>query len=466
MSDVRDFGAVGDGQNDDSGAIAHALKDGDGTLQFPPGNYLVTKPIVVALDTTGRFSVSGTSGAAKIVMAGAGPAFQVIGTHGGTADPKGFQPPVWQSQRMPTFANLEIEGRHAEASGVWLEGTMQSTFEGVLLRELLDGIRVTKRARNVLVSHCHVYNNRRYGIWFDQLNLHQAIIASSHISYCKRAGIRISGSEIRNLQITGNDIEYNYEDGVDDCADVYIDCSDGKASVREGTIASNTIQAKYSTGGANVRMVGWNPEVNHKAGLFTITGNMIGSQETNIHLKACRGVVVSGNVVYSGHQRNLKIEGSRNIVCGNNSFDHNPDYLKNELCTGVTLIDSHDITFNGSLIHDCQTGQHTVKDAPQLVRQGLLEVIRCRRVNISGCQVLDGTPYGIYVEDGNHVSISGCQVLESRVEKQTRAAIRFKGTGKMNLVVGNTLVRGTKDAIESDASTELRSHVNLLDTDE
>jgi hypothetical protein len=463
MSDIRDFGATGDGQTDDSRAIFHALKDGDGTLQFPPGDYLITRTIPVALDTTGRFSLSGTGGAAKIIMAGAGPAFHLVGTHAATADPKGFQPEVWKGQRMPTVTNIEIEGRHAEASGFWLEGTMQSTFEGVLLRELLDGIRVAKRARNVLVSHCHIYNNRRYGIWFDQLNLHQAIIASSHISYCKRAGIRISGSEIRNLQITGNDIEYNYEEGVDDCADVYIDCSDGKASVREGTIASNTIQAKYSTGGANVRMVGWNPEVNHKAGLFTITGNMIGSQETNIHLKACRGVVVSGNVVYSGHRRNLTIEGSRNIVCGNNSFDHNPDYDKKELCTGVTLIDSNDITFNGSLIHDCQAGQHTVKDAPPLVREGLLEVIRCRRVNISGCEILDGTPHGIYVEDGNHVSITGCTVLDSRSEKKTRSAIRFKGQGRMNLVATNTLGKGTHVAIESDATMGVLTEANQID---
>lgn len=443
MSDVRDFGAAGDGQTDDTQAITHALKDGDGTLQFPPGSYVISKTIVVDLQSSGRFSMSGSGGAAKLIMTAAGPAFHLRGTHAKTADPQGFQPEIWSRQRMPTVANIEIEGRHAEASGFLVEGTMQSTFEGVLLRELLDGIRVTDRARNVLVTHCHIYNNLRYGIWFDKLNLHQAIISASHISYCKRAGICIQGSEIRNLQITGNDIEYNYEDGVADCADVLIDCSDGKASVREGTIASNTIQAKYSIGGANVRMIGWNPEVNHKAGLFTITGNLIGSQETNVHLKACRGVVVSANCIYSGHQRNLRIDGSRNIVCGNNSFDHNPDYDKNQLCTGVTIADSHDVTFNGSLIHDCQTGQHTVPKTTPIVRQALLEVLGSRRVNVSGCEILDGTPYGVFVENSQFVQITGCTVLDARTEKLTQAAIRFAGQGDGHHVAMNTLSRGT-----------------------
>src|SRR5215469_18675923 len=158
-------------------------------------------------------------------MAGEGPAFHLVGTHDKTADPTGFKPGVWQRERMPTVTSIEIEGRHERASGFLLEGTMQSTFEGVLLRELEDGIRVHGRARNVLISHCHIYNNRGIGVFFDRVNLHQAIITGSHISYCLRAGIMIVGSEIRNLQITGNDIEYNYDNtpGAQPSADILID---------------------------------------------------------------------------------------------------------------------------------------------------------------------------------------------------------------------------------------------------
>jgi hypothetical protein len=356
---------------------------------------------------------------------------------------------------MPTVSNIEIEGRHERAAGFLLEGTMQSTFEGVLLRELENGIWLHGRARNVLISHCHVYNNRGTGLFFDRVNLHQAIITGSHVSYCRKAGIKIVGSEIRNLQITGNDIEYNFDPREKDCADIFIDSTADGSSVREGTIVGNTIQARYSPGGANVRIVGRNAQENHKAGMFTISGNLIGSQEINVHLVACRGVVVSGNVIYSGHRRNIEVDGSRNLVLASNCFDHNPDYGQRELCTGMRLVDSHDITLSGSIVHDCQMGQHTVADAMPLAREGLVEVVRCQRVNVSGCQVLDGQPFGIFIEDSDHVSITGTSVLETRREKKTRAAIRFRGAGQGNLLAANTLGSGTDGEVVKDEAFEV-----------
>ncbi|HEX7448379.1 MAG TPA: right-handed parallel beta-helix repeat-containing protein [Pirellulales bacterium] len=462
MSNVRDFGAAGDGQHDDTDAIVHALEQGDGVLQFPPGEYLISRTIRVELDETGRFGMSGSAGAAKLIMTGAGPAFHLLGTHDKSADPKGYEPRVWQRQRMPTVLNLEIEGRHPRASGLLLEGIMQPTFEGLLLRDLEHGIHVRSRARNVLISHCHIYHNRGSGVLLDHVNLHQTIITGSHISYCLRGGIRIVGSEIRNLQITGNDIEYNYDTAADESADIWIDSTADGASVREGTICGNTIQAKYSPGGANVRIVGRNAKDNHKAGMFAISGNLIGSQAINVHLVACRGVVVADNVLYSGHQRNLQLDGSRNIVIGPNSFDHNPDYGERELCTGVRLADSHDCTLTGSIIHDCQTGRHTVADAEPLHREGLLEIVRCRRVNISGCQVLDGHPYGIYVEDSQQISITGTSVCETRDERKSRAAIRWRGKGGGNFVTANHLSRGTDEVVVIDDQSGVKLGENLL----
>ena len=54
-------------------------------------------------------------GTAEIVMAGPGPAFRIVGTHQGTADPHTVQPNVWQKQRMPTIDGLGITGDHDEA---------------------------------------------------------------------------------------------------------------------------------------------------------------------------------------------------------------------------------------------------------------------------------------------------------------------------------------------------------------
>jgi hypothetical protein len=434
MSNIRDFGAAGDGKRDDTEAIQHAVREGDGVLHFPPGNYLLSKTIELPLDKVGRVAIDGSGGTAKILMAAAGPAFRLVGTHAKTAFPEDFQPGVWARERMPMIRDIEIEGKHAEASGFLIEGTMQATFSGVLLRELYDGIHVLGRARNLLITHCHIFHLRHIGVWFDRLNMHQAIVSASHISYCEAAGIKIEGSEIRNLQITGNDIEYNFKEGERGCADIVIDCSADKSSVREGTICSNTIQAKYSPGGANIRMIGSAAPGNHKAGMFTISGNLIGSQETNVHLDACRGVVLGENVIYSGHKRNLLIERSRNIVVGPNSFDHNPDYGEKELSTGIRIADSQDIQISGCSIQDAQAGENTVTGAIKSDKLALLEIERGKRINVSGCQFLEGTPHAVWIDEASDTAMTGCMLLDQRTPKKTKSQIVWRGKGSGNLI--------------------------------
>src|SRR5437667_231108 len=208
MSNVRDFGARGDGKNDDTAAILHAVAKGDGEIIFPRGEYLLTRPVQIPLATHGRLAI-------------------------------------------------------------------------------------------------------------DRVNLHQTNIHGSHISYCKQGGIVVVGSEIRNLQICSNDIEYNYDLKAEASADILFDCRAG--TVREGTIVGNTIQAVRSPGGANVRLLGASKDNPNNVGMLAITGNLIGSQHTLLHLQACRGVVVSGNAMYNGFHYAVLAEDAEHLVIGPNS---------------------------------------------------------------------------------------------------------------------------------------------------
>jgi hypothetical protein len=455
LSDVRAFGARGDGTTDDTDAVLRALEEGDGVLSFPRGDYLLTRPVEIDLDRFGRVGIEGAVGTGKVVMGGPGPAFHLKGSHGRSADPKHFDPGVWAGERLPTVLNLEIEGRHPEADGFLVEGTMQSTFEGVLLRKLRDGIRIHDRARNVLISHCHIYDNSGRGIALDHVNLHQVIVTGSHISYCKRGGIKVEGSQIRNLQVTGNDIEYNFDENAECSADVWIDSRDEAATVREGTIVSNTIQASHSPGGANVLMVG-HDSANNQAGQFTISDNLIGTQENNIHLVNCRGVVLNGNVVYGARDRNLLVQGTKNVILAGNSFDHNPDYNKGELCTGLKFEDSEDCTLSGTNIQDAET-----EDAAE-GRRAIVEFHRCRRVNLSGCQILNGSPVGILLEDVSDASITGCTVLEDRDEKSMRASVVWAGTGTGNLMANNRLCKGVREAVSVGEDVDVNMNSNVV----
>jgi hypothetical protein len=353
---------------------------------------------------------------------------------------------------MPTVSNLEIEGRHAEADGIRIQGVMQPTLTGLLIRRMRTAVHVTGRARNLLVSHCHIYHNTGVGIHLDKVNLHQTNICGSHISYCRLGGIRIEASEIRNLQITGNDIEYNNNkahkvEGADalPTAEIYVDVREG--TVREGTISGNTLQATYSPGGANIRFIGSGDAGNHRAGMWTIGDNLIGSQENNIHLTSVRDVVISGNFIYSGHHRNLLVEKSQSVVLGPNGFGHNPDYDKHELATGIRFEDCTSCNLSGLLIEDAQAGEHTVPGVVPIVREALIELVRCRRMNLSGVQVLEGTPYGIYLDECSDTLLSGCLVQDDRRPQKMKAAILWKGPGSGNLIAASRLGAGLEGTI-------------------
>ncbi len=468
MTNVRDFGAVGDGKTDDTEAIQHAIDEGVGRVELTRGDYLITRTLQVDLARVGRTGIDGSLGTAKLLMAGSGPAILLKGTHASSADPAGFRPAEWQNERMPIVRDIEIEGRHAKADGIRIVGVMQPTLSGVLIREVHTAVHVTSRARNLLIDGCHFYHNTGVGVHLDNVNLHQSIIADSHISYCRLGGIRIENSEIRNLQITGNDIEYNNNashgvEGADDepTAEIHIDVAAG--SVREGTIVSNTIQATASPNGANIRMIGSPGEgsetVSHKAGMWTISGNLIGSQRTNIHLTSVRGVVISGNHIYSGHHRNLLIESSWNIVVGPNCFGHNPDYRKKELATGIRLVDSQNCNLTGVLIEDAEAGQHTVAGAEPIRREALVEVVRCRRVNVSGVQILDGTPNGMLLEDCQDTVITGCTVTDDREPQRMEHAVVWTGSGRGGLVAGSRIGRGTKGDLKLPAEVRVEGIV-------
>ena len=425
MGNVRDFGAAGDGKADDWEAIQHALADGDGCLEFSAGVYRISRTIEIPLDKYGPCSITGC-GATKIVMAGRGPAFRLAGTHEGTGDPASVKPEVWNRQRLPMLKDLEIEGANPEADGVELIGTMQAVLSGLLIRQCRHGVHLTRRNRNVIITGCQIYHNTGGGVFLDRLNLHQINITGSHISYNRLGGIRIEGSQVRNLQITGNDIEYNnhraFGTDPEPTAEIFIDTTAPKASVNEVAIASNTIQATDSPGGANIRILE-KPGEDRPPGLYAITGNVIGSQETNVHLTGCYGITLSGNTIYSCTHRNLVLENCRQIAITGNIFRRHATQYQ----TGVRLVESSDCVFQGCILLDeTETGQAS--------GASLLELSDCERITVSGSQFLNGVPYGIDAKQCRWIQINACTVTDARKTPVAKGSIRFEGAGTDNRI--------------------------------
>src|SRR5689334_4862440 len=75
FAEVREFGAVGDGEADDTKALEKAIASGRGVVRIPKGKFRITRSILIELDKTGYIAIEG-HGVGQIVMAGAGPALK------------------------------------------------------------------------------------------------------------------------------------------------------------------------------------------------------------------------------------------------------------------------------------------------------------------------------------------------------------------------------------------------------
>jgi len=419
MTNVRDFGATGDGRTDDTKSLRHAVEQGGGALEFPRGTYRLTAPLEINLDAHGPISLHGQGNTARILMDGPGPAIRLVGTHRKSADPASFEPRVWQHQRLPTIQGLEIVGNHDQADGIELDGTMQPTIVGVAIRRCRYGVHLINVNRNLLLANSHIYDGRgaAIGVYFDGVNIHQAIISGSHISYCKHAGIKASKSEIRNFQITGCDIEYNFGASEGESADIWIDAREG--TVREGTIASNTIQARPSDGGSNVRIEGAQRSDSGSVGLWNITGNVIQSQEVNVLLRDCRGITLTGNSFIASTKRTLVLERCANIVVGSNIFDNNRDY-KGTHISGIQILGSNSVNLQNLILSGSIAGNAR--------EGGAIEVADSGEVLIVGCQILDPEFRGIDIRKSRNVKVSDCQILDRRTPPKMIQALRTDET--------------------------------------
>jgi hypothetical protein len=427
---VLDYGARGDGSHDDTAAIQELVNLKAGTIRFPPGTYHITKTIEVDLDKVGFTTFIG-DGAAQLVMAGPGPAIRYVGNHAGTADPQSVKPEVWERQRMPKVVGLAIVGGHLEADGIEARGTMQITIEGVHIRKCRHGIRLVERNRNVLIDACHIYENSGCGILYDHVNLHQTNISASHISYCGGGGVVVRGGDVRNIHISGCDIESNMAEDGSPTANVLLDCADG--SVAEVAITGCTIQHnRPGPESANIRILGRGnvdrrgERLTFQCGNVTIGDNVLSDVQTNIHLRGARGVTIVGNTFWQGFAHNLLVEDSQQVVVGPNMMERNPLYgYTDEACDRVVFRNCQDTTIQGLHLH-----------AVQQTDVGLL-LEKCRRVHLTGCTILDCEGAAVKLVDCTNCRVAGNLLRDDREGQPSRstaaALVQVEG-GSGNLV--------------------------------
>ena len=437
--DLSAFGLVGDGKADETAAIQKAVDSGVGTLSFPKGTYRISRTILIDLDKTGFTSLNG-NGTVQILMLGAGPAFKFLGTHEGSAAPASVKANVWENQRSPMVDGLEIVGVHPEADGIEATGTMNLTITRTTVREARHGVHLTVRNRNIIISDCHLYHNTGIGVYLDHVNLHQANIIGSHISYNAGGGIVSLGGDVRNLQIGTCDIESNMTAEAPPTANVLIDCSGG--STAEVAIVGCTLQHNsHSPGSANIIFLGKGTErgkqFNNETtqwGHLTVANNILNDVMTNLRIEHARGVTITGNTFGLAFEHDLIVENSCAVVVANNTFDRNPRYYKGKAAAtngGLLFLNSQDCILNGNQINGV------------LRQSAAVQIEQCHDFNISSCTILDCDGPGLLLKEVENSLITGCLIRDRRVGQPPAPSIRTFGGRDIELFF-NQLGRGSE----------------------
>ncbi len=398
---------VSDGQSDASPILQQWINSGIGHYQLAAGTYRLERTIEIDLNRSGFVALEGSS-ASQLVMAGAGPALRFTGSHLKSADPAGFSPTVWEQERMPVVRSLAIRGAHPDADGIEASGTMQLTLSELHLRKLRHGVHLVNNNRNVLIDACHIYENNGIGIFYDNVNLHQSNIVGCHISYCDQGGIVSRQGNVRNIHITGCDIESNMSASTEPTANIFIDCRESASGTAEVAITGCTIQhIDRGPQSANIRIIGLSkPSPTSgkvQEGNITITGNVLSDVQTNVWLESCRGVTLTGNTFWMGFEHNLLIEDCSHIVMAANNFDRNPRYDY-----GVAKAAKNRLLFRNS--QDCTlTGLHI----SQVYETAALTLVNCTRFNVSGLTILD-CDVGLQLTNVSRSLFSSCLIDNSR----------------------------------------------------
>ncbi len=371
-----------------------------GTLSLAAGDYRISSSLVFSLKQKSSAQILGKDGKVRLIMDGPGPAIRIVGSHKGTASPSTFEAATW-NESAPLIQDIEIIGNHIEADGVALSGTVQPILTRVAIRWCRHGIHFLDRNRNVVVSDCHLYENRGVGIYFDNVNIHQANITNCHVSYNRAGGIVIREGNIRNVQISNCDLEANMpgDDTPTETANILIDVSaepDSRtSSIAEIAITGCTIQhssnyggkkfESIAPGGANIRILG---KAIWPVDSVSITGNIISDTSLNVDFAHCMDITFTGNTLFAPNPDNLRARHCKRLIVNGNTWNprqfERPGRLIFENCEDSIVSNN---TFHALLAED-----------------GAIQLHQCRRMNLLG-NILTKSKSGISLKNSKEIRI-------------------------------------------------------------
>ena len=65
-----------------------------------------------------------------------------------------------------------------------------------------------------------------------------------------------------------------------------------------------------------------------------------------------------------------------------------------------------------------------------------MDVEDCRAVTIQGCQIMDGAPVGLLLQNCSDTLVSGCTIASGPAARKPERSVLWKGAGSGNLLSG------------------------------
>lgn len=293
------FGAAGDGVTDDTQAIRDAVatlsSNGPGNLAFRAGReYRITETITC--DVQDVRGIEGNN--ARILVDADVTAFDLQGTHDGTANPDSTTKQIEDAEMHPYVRDLRIHSPYSDSdaadpigTGIHFSGVFALEIAHCRFYNLGTGIEWSGTNRNITIAGNDIWHCLDYGIHYNGGDLHQYNICNNHISYC-RILIYIDAPNIsHNLQLVGNSLETSTTpDDVDHAILV-----EGGETFELAEIVGNNIEGHDNSNGALIKLDG--TDASDYIEDVAIVGNKIGRCERVPALELVRvsGATIAGN---------------------------------------------------------------------------------------------------------------------------------------------------------------------------
>lgn len=392
VANVKDYGARGDGETDDTQAINDLLaRVGDNGLCqvfFPPGRYMHT-----GITITGKSD------------------FEILGP----GELVAATSTVTEYFRVDTCTNFKIQG-------------IQSRHEKPTARRTTPARTFSiTNCRGFEINACHAHMGEGVGIMLNHCS--QAIVRGNRVHDTKADGIGLYG-DTHHVTVLGNT---TYETGDDGIAQVGV--TNEGVRPHDISISGNTVGRSYARG---IAIVGaYNTSVTANTVETTRAGGIYVAFEPTRSTYGCSNVVVSGNAVRNANTYDPVIDQAAIFVLGGEQ--HVED---------ITIADNRifGARMDGIRVGGSATGtRRTVLMGNSVTETGAagLQLGSVEDVSIIGNTFTDSGSSGILATSGltGAVVVSGNTVRNSNMSRTDTAAIDiFDAKEATILVTANTVV--------------------------